>query len=218
MDGTRGTGQAGTAGDGGGLDPRDAAALLERTRLRARRRLEPGPPWLLAARAVLVLAACGAVWLSVRGQHPYRHPTAAAIVAVIAFGLVNLGGTVAVARRATAGVRGRSRLRPAEIAVLAVSWVGVYVVMGVLIGAGVSDAVVYGWYPVAVPLIVAGLAWAGMMAARERWRAAGTGLAVALVGAAGVAAGPVGVWAVSGVGLCLALLGSAAVTFRQQRR
>ena len=38
------------AGDGGAFDPRQAA------------------------RAVLVLAALGAVWLSVRGQHPYRAP------------------------------------------------------------------------------------------------------------------------------------------------
>jgi hypothetical protein len=218
MNGIRGPSQAGTADDGGGLDPRQAATLLEQVRLRARRQLEPAPPWLLVVRAVLVLAACGAVWLSVRGQHPYKHPTTAAILAVVAFGIVNLGGTVAVARRATAGVRGRSRLRPAEITVLTVVWVGVYVVMVALAGAGVSDRVVYGWYPISVPLIVAGLAWAGIMTTRARWRAVGTGVAVAAVGAAGVFAGPVGAWAVSGVGLCLTLLGAAAAIAWQQRR
>ncbi len=64
-----------------------------------------------------------------------------------------------------------------------------------------SRAIVYGWYPVAVALMVAGVAWAGMMAARAQWRAFGTALAVAVVGAGGVFAGPVGAWAVAGVGL-----------------
>jgi hypothetical protein len=207
-----------TAGNGGNFDPQQAAALLDQTTQQTRRLVEPAQPWLLVIRAVLVLAVCGAVWLSVRGQHPYQHPTAAVIPFAVTFGVLNLIATVAVARRATAGVSGRSRLSRAEIAVLAVIWAGAFAVMGALAGAGVSDAVVYGWYPIAVPLIAAGLAWAGMMAARANWRPCGTGLAVAAVGAAALAAGPAGAWAVAGVGLCLVLLGSAAVIVWQQRR
>jgi len=110
------------------------------------------------------------------------------------------------------------RLRRAEITVLTVAWIAVFAVMGVLAGAGVSHAYVYGQYPVTVPLIVVGLAWAGIMAARARWRAGGTGLAVAAVGAVGAFAGPAGAWAIAGVGLCAALLGSAVViTWRQHR-
>jgi hypothetical protein len=206
-----------TAGNGGSFDPRQAAALLGQTTQQARRQFEPSPPWFLAVRAVMVLVAYGAVWLSVCGQHPYTHPTVAALPGVFAFVVVNLGATVLLARRATAGVSGRSRLRPAEIAVMAVVWVGVFAVMGVLAGAGVSDTIVYGIYPAAVPLIAAGLAWAGVMAARANWRACGTALAVAVVGAVGVFAGPVGAWAVAGVGLCVVLLASAAVIAWRQR-
>ena len=212
------TPDAATAGNGGNFDPRQAAALLDQTTQQARRKFEPYPPWLLVIRAVGVLVVFGAVWLSVRGQHPYKYPTAAVIPVVIAFGVLNLVATVAVARRATAGVSGRTRLRPAEIAVMAVIWAGVFVIMPVLAAAGVSDAVVYGWYPVAVPLIVAGLAWAGIMAARANWRECGTGLAVAVVGAAAALAGPAGAWLVVGVGLCVVLLGSAAVIVWRQRR
>jgi hypothetical protein len=207
-----------TADNGGDFDPRQAAALLDQTTQQTRRRLEPAQPWLLVIRGVLVLAVFVAVWLNVRGQHPYRYPTAAVVPVPITFGVLNLVATLAVARRATAGVSGRSRLRRAEIAVLAVIWVGVFAVMGALAAAGVSDAVVYGWYPVTVPLIAAGLAWAGIMAARADWRACGTGLAVAVVGAAGVFAGPAGAWVVTGVGLCVTLLGSAAVIVWRQRR
>jgi hypothetical protein len=205
------------ADNGGNFDPQQAAALLDQTTQQARRQFEPYPPWLLVIRAVMVLAACGAVWLSVRGQHPYKGPTAAVIPVVFAFVVVNLGATVAVAKRATAGVSGRSRLRPAEITVMAVAWVAVFAVMGALAGAGVSRAIVYGLYPTTVPLIVAGLAWAGIMAARTNWRACGTALAVAAVGAVGAFAGPAGAWAVAGVGLFVVLLGSAAAIAWRQR-
>ena len=131
---------------------------------------------------------------------------------------VNLAVTVAVARRASAGVSGRSRLRRGEIAVLAVIWAGVFAVLAALAGAGVSRAVLYGIYPAAVPLIAAGLAWAAIMATRANWRACGTGLTVAAVGAAAAFAGPAGAWAVAGVGLCAVLLGTAAVINWQQRR
>jgi hypothetical protein len=207
-----------SAGNGGSFDPQQAAALLDQTTQQARRRLEPAQPWLLVIRAVLVLAVCGAVWLSVRGQHPYKGPTAAVLPVVFAFVVVNFGATVAVARRATAGVSGRSRLRRAEIAVMAVAWVAAFVVMGALAGAGVSRGIVYGLYPATVPLMAAGLAWAGIMAARANWRACGTGLAVAAVGAVGAFAGPAGAWAVAGVGLFAVLLGSAAAIAWRQRR
>jgi hypothetical protein len=207
-----------TAGNGGSFDPQQAAALLDQTTQQTRRRLEPYPPWLLVIRAAGALAVFGAVWLSVRGQHPYKYPTAAVIPVVIAFGVLNFGATVAVARRATAGVSGRSRLRPAEITIMAAAWLGVFVVMAALAGAGVSNAIVYGTYPATVPLIVAGVAWAGIMAARANWRACGSGLAVAAVGAVGAFAGPAGAWAVAGVGIFLELLGSAAAIAWRQRR
>jgi hypothetical protein len=207
-----------TSGNGGNFDVRQAAALLDQTTQRARRRLEPAQPWLLVIRAVAVLAVFGAVWLNVRGQHPYQHPTAALIPVVIAFGVLNLVATVTVGRRATAGVSGRTRLRRAEIAVIAVIWIAVFAVMDVLAGAGVSDSVAYGLYPVTVPLIAAGLAWAGITAARADWLRCGTGLAVAVTGAVALSAGPAGAWGVAGIGLCVTLLGSAAVITWRQRR
>jgi hypothetical protein len=207
-----------SAGNGGNFDPQQAAALLDQTTQQARRQIEPYPPWLLAIRAVIALVIYGAVWLSVRGQHPYNHPTAAIIPVVAVLVIINFIATVTVAKRATVGVSGRSRLRPAEIAAMAVVWVGVFVVMGILPGAGVSHAIVYGIYPATVPLMAAGLVWAGIMALRANWRACGTAVAVAVVGAAGAFAGPAGAWAVVGVGLCVVLLGTAAAIAWRQRR
>ena len=200
------------AGNGGNFDPRQAAALLDQTTQQARRKLEPSPPWLLVTRGVAVLAALGAIWLSVRGQHPYKGPTAADIPVLVAFIVVNFAATVAVRERALTGVRGRSRLRPAEITVAVVAWAAVVVIMVALAAAGVS----YSLYPTTV-LIIPGLAWAAVMAARADWGNCATGLGVAAVGVAGLFAGPAGAWAVAGAGLCAVLLARAATIARRQR-
>jgi hypothetical protein len=207
-----------TTDDGGNFDPQQAAALLDQTTQQTRRRTEPYPPWLLVTRAAGALAIYGAVWLSVRGQHPYQHPTADVIPVAIAFGIVNFAATTAVAKRATAGLSGRSRFRPGEIAIMAVAWLGMFAVLAALAGSGASDAFLYGTYPAAVPLIVVGVTWAGIMAARANWRSCGSGLAIALVGAVAAFAGPAGAWAVAGAGICLELLGLAAVIAWRQRR
>jgi hypothetical protein len=205
-----------SAGNGGSFDPRQAAALLDQTTERARRELEPYPPWLLVLRGIGVLAVCGTVWLSVRGQHPYHAPTSLVSPVVVTFGVVNFIATVAVARRKTAGVSGRTRLGWVEITVIAVAWAALFAIMGALAAAGVSPGIVYGIYPATVPLMVTGLAWAAFMAARANWRRCGTALGIAIVGAIGVFAGPAGAWAVDGVGLCVVLLGTAAVVARRQ--
>ena len=202
-----------TAGNGDNFDPRDAAALLEQTRRQARRQLAPAQPWLLAIRAVAVLAALGAIWLSVRGQHPYTGPRGSALWIVAAFVVINFTATVTVRTRATKGVTGRSRFTPAEIIVMVVSWAVPCVVMAALGDAKDSDA----GYMLAVLLIAAGLAYAAVMALRADWRTFGTGVAIVVTGAAAASAGPVGAWAVTAVGLCVTLLGSAAVITWQLR-
>jgi hypothetical protein len=201
-------------GNGGNFGPHEAAALLDQTRRQARRQFEPARPWLLAIRAVLVLAALGGVWLSVRGQHPYRGPGSSALLVVAAFVVINFGATVAVRARVTAGVRGKSRFSPAEITVMAAAWVIPFAVLAAL---GVTRDDQSG-YLLTVPLMVVGLASAALMAARADWRQAGAGLAVAVTGGAGLAAGQSGAWAVAGIGLCLTLLASAAVIAWQLHR
>ena len=193
------------AGNGGDFNPQEAAALLDQTTQQARRKFQPSPPWLLAARAVLVLAALGAIWLSVRGQHPYRGPTAADIPVLIGFIVLNFTATVAVRRRATAGVSGRSRFSQGEIMLLVVAFVATVVAMTALGSAGVSFA----WYPTTV-LVIPGLAWAAISAARANWVEFGMGLAIVALGVVGAFAGPAGSWAVAAVGLCAVLLGNAA--------
>jgi hypothetical protein len=200
------------AGNGGTFDPEQAAALLDQTTQQARRKFQPSPPWLLVTRAVMVLAALGAIWLSVRGQRPYRGPTAADIPVLLAFVAVNFAATVAVRRHAITGVSGRSRFSPGEITVLVLAWAAVPLIIWALAAAGASFA----WYPTTV-LIVPGLAWTVLMAARGNRRELVTGLAIVVIAIVGAFAGPAGSWAVAAVGLCAMLLGSAAAITWQQR-
>jgi hypothetical protein len=207
------TSDAAAGGNGDTLSPQRAAAMLDEATWQARRKLQPTPPWLLATRALMVLAACGAVWLSVRGQNPYTGPTAADIPILIVFIVVNFSATVGFRRRASAGVRGPSRLRPAEIAIEASAWVATVVVLVALAIAGVS----YSLHPTTVLLIPA-LTWAGLMALRKSWHGCAKGAAVAAVSIVGLFAGSAGAWLVAAVGLCAVLLADAAFVEWRQRR
>jgi hypothetical protein len=202
------------AGGGGGtFDPQQAAALLDQTTQQARRNFQPSPPWLLVTRAVMVLAALGAIWLSVRGQHPYRGPTSADIPVLITFIVVNFVAAVAARGRATAGVSGRLRFSQGEIMVLVAAFVVAVVAMTGLSAAGVSFAI----YPTSV-MVIPGIAFSALMAARANWLGIATGLALVVIGVVGAFAGPAGAWAVAAIGLCVLLLARAAAIAWQQRR
>lgn len=197
--------------DEGALDPHGAARLLAQTQRQAQRGFEFRSPWLTVLAAAMALVAFGAVWLSVRGQHPYKGPTAVALVVLYAVVLIRIGTVVYAHRRAKAGVSGGSvRQERAEGAGLAAALVAVYVVMAALAHNGASDGVVYGVYVVTATLIVLGTFWAARSAVREDWLDLGLLIAILLVAAGSAFAGPRGVWLSDGVGLCVVLLGYGA--------
>jgi hypothetical protein len=196
----------------GGLDPREAARLLEETTRQTQRRLDFRSPWLSVLAAAAALVAFGSVWLSVRGQHPYRYPTVVGLLGLYAVLAIRIGSVVYAHRRAQAGVSGRSvQRRQAEGAALGVALVAVYVIMGALASAGASDGVVYGVYIVTATMLVLGTFGAARSAVREDWHELGVSIAVLVVAAGSAFAGPRGVWLSNGVGLCVVLLVNSAV-------
>jgi hypothetical protein len=203
--------------DSGNFDPQQAAALLDQTTRRAVRKFEPFPPWLAVLRGLGALAIYGAVWLTVRGQHPYHGPTAVDVPVIVGFGVVNLLATMTIAGRANSGLTDRSRQWRTEVAIALTLWAAVFVVLAILIAAGVSDSIAYGIYPAAVPLIAGGLIWTALAARRRNRRRLGIGLAVAVVGTAAAFAGPANSWLVAAIGLCAMMLASAAMTAWRHR-
>jgi hypothetical protein len=211
MNETDDTGATDIHDDEGGLDPREAARLLERTTREARRGLDFRSPWLSLIAAAAALVAFGSVWLSVRGQHPYRYPTAVGLLGLYAVLAIRIASVVWAHRRASAGVSGSSvRRRRAEGAALAAALVAVYVIMGALANAGASDGVVYGIYVATATMLVLGTFGAARSAAQEDWRNLGISIAIVLVAAVSAFAGPRGVWLSNGIGVCVVLLADSA--------
>jgi hypothetical protein len=76
------TDETATADEGSELDPGAAATLLEQTKRQAQRQFDLAPPLLTLIRAAVILVGYGAVWWSVRDQHPYQGPSLAALAAI----------------------------------------------------------------------------------------------------------------------------------------
>ena len=136
--------------------------------------------------AAVVLVAYGAVWLSVRRQHPYSGPSGTALAVLYSTLIVWIVLVSLVFKRARSGVSGRSaRQQRIDGAAFVTIWISVYVFQGALHHAGASHAIVYGIYPAAAPLVIVGSAAAAHMAAKENWRWLGFALAAVAIGAIG---------------------------------
>ena len=211
-------GGAGTT-QGGGFDPRQAAALLDQATRQARRAFTPLTPLLFTFRAAAALVVFGGCWLSVRGQHPYTgHISGWAIAAAVVLVAVNIGWTAWVIGRAGTGVSGPAQRKwQAWTGIMAAAWIIGYATTAPLYHAAVSHPV-WGLYPASAPLLIIGLAAAAVAATLRYWPLAGTLLAIAVVAAAAGFGGPAGSWLITGIGLCAAYLGIAAFTAWRQRR
>jgi hypothetical protein len=200
------------------IDPRIAAQLLHETTNQAKRQFDVWPPYLLFIGAVIFLLAFGAVWFSVRGQHPYVGPTGGALAAMYGGILVWIIVVSFVVKRANSGVGGRSaQQRKAYRS----GWITVVVAysafQGALYHAGASHAIVYGVYPASVPWLFAGTVFVTIGAIREESPALGLGIVLLVVGLVGAFTGPVTAWLVSGIGLATVLGGFGAVRVVQRR-
>src|SRR6266700_2894832 len=82
MQGTNDVDQTARADDGDGLDPGEAARLLAQTEREARRQFNLSPQWINAVMGAVILVAYGSLWLSTRGQHPYKGPSLGVVALV----------------------------------------------------------------------------------------------------------------------------------------
>jgi hypothetical protein len=219
MQGTRDIDRTETADDGDGLDPREAARLLDQTRRDARRQFNLSPPWISALMGAVILVAYGSLWLSTRGQHPYEGPSLGVVALVYVAVALALAVSVKVYRRATAGVSGpATRQQQVEGVAILVSFVlGSPVLQGALRHYGASNAIVYGVIPAAAPLIIVGTTALGIAASKADWALFAAALAVVIAGAVAAFVGPSGAWLAAGIGLFIALIGYAAVDASRHR-
>jgi hypothetical protein len=206
------------ATQGGGLDPRQAAALLDQATAQARRTFTPLTPLLWIFRALVALVVFG-FWLSVRGQHPYTGRLSGwAIAVAVVLVVINIGWSAVVIMHAGDGVSGPAQRKwHAWLGVMAAAWIIAYAVTAPLYHAAATHPV-WGLYPASAPLLIIGLAGAAIAAAFRYWPMVGTTLAFAVVAAAAGFGGPADAWLIMGIGLCAVCLGTATFTARQQNR
>ena len=219
MNMTGDTKQAASAGEEAGLDPREAAKILEQTKTRARRQFDPQSVLAAVVGAGVFLFGYGAVWWSMHDQHVYSGPAGWSLA--VLYGLITVSALVGgvVLSRANAGVSGRARRqRQAQGAAVAAAGIGARVIEGALRYRGVSSEIVYGVYGPTVPLIALAAAAAGINAMRESWLQLGVCIAIIAVASVSVFFGPLGAWGLTGLGCCLVLLAYAAALVVQQRR
>ena len=209
-----------TRADGNGLDPRDAARLLAQTEREARRQFNLSPQWITAVMGAVLLVAYGSLWLSTRGQHPYKGPNLGVVALVYAAVAVAIAASVKVYRRATAGVSGPSvRQQQLEGVAILVSFVlGSPVLQGAMKHYRASDAIVYGVIPAAAPLIIVGTTVMGIAASKADWPQFGAALAVVTGGVVAAFVGASTAWLAAGITLCISVIGYAAATSKQPRR
>ncbi len=201
------------------LDPREAAVLLDQATRQAQREFSLRPPLLTVIRAAVVLLGYGALWWSVRGQHPYVGPSRGAILGVYAAVIFVIVLSAAVFQRATSGVTGPSkRQQRAYAAAYGTAIIATAMFQGALHYIGVGPVVVYGVFPAAAPLLVVGAALGGMAAAQENWRLLATAIALIALGTGSVFAGPIGVWGVIAIGGCVLLIGYAVAQVWERHR
>jgi hypothetical protein len=134
----------------------EAAAIAADARRHARRELVISAPVVYLAWGLVWLVGYGAMWLSVRGQHPYRGPSGVSIAAVFVLAGFAAAAVLVVARRATAGIGGQSaRYRRIIVA----AWASGYLIL-LLVQAGISGSVstrALAFVGLAGPLLLAGL-------------------------------------------------------------
>lgn len=213
MQGTHDINEASAPDDGEGLDPREAARLLERTGRRARREFDLRPPLLTAVSAAAVLVGYGALWLSTRGQHPYTGPSGGVIALVYAAVVISIGVSARVYRRATAGVSGpATRRQKLEGLALLLSFLGSPVLQGAMKHYNASDAIVYGVIPAAAPLIIVGTTLLALAASKDDRPQIVAALTAIAGGSVAAFVGPSGAWLGAGIGVFTALVGYTAAT------
>ena len=201
--------------DGAELDAQGAAAIMAEAGERARRELRVSHPVTFISAGVAWLLGYGAIWLSVRGQHPYQGPAPeAGFIQVVLVGIA-VAIAVSVIGRATSGVGGLSAVqRRISILALALGIIAVFVLEAAIDHAGASRSVVFGVFQATAPVLVAGVVYVANSAVRLNRTLLGLGIWLVAVASGGAFAGPVGVWAVialaGGLGyLLMAALGPA---------
>lgn len=185
---------------GAPMDVQEAALIDRDSRKRALNELRVSTPLLFLVHGLVFFIAYGALWLSVRDQHPYRGPTGPAWGAVIVVVFMGVMTRIAIISRPIAGVRGRSVMQAAVLGMtLPLALTALWVEAAALDHAGASRALVF-MLAFAAPPLVLGLVFLAMSAVQGDWLVLAVGVWLLAVAAGGTWAGTETMLAVYAIG------------------
>src|ERR1700691_3106846 len=140
------------------MSVQQAAAVVKDARARARRKLVICAPLVYAACGLTVLLGYGAMWLSVRGQHPYTGPSGGSIAVVLGLAALAVAAVVIIISKTVAGIDGRSaRYRSIILRPYATGYL-ILLCVQVAIKSSVSTGT-FAFAAFAGPLLLAGLTY-----------------------------------------------------------
>ncbi len=140
------------------MSVQEAAAVVQDARARARKELVISAPLVYAAWGLVWLIGYGAMWLSVRGQHPYSGPSGVSIAAVFVLAGFAAATVLAIASKAVAGIDGQSvRYRRIILATWATGYLILLIVQAAISGSVSTRTLAFVGF--AGPLLLAGLTY-----------------------------------------------------------
>jgi hypothetical protein len=140
------------------MSAQEAAAIMQDARTHARKELAINAPVVCAAAALVMLLGYGAMWLSVRNQHPYTGPSGVSLAAVFVLSGFAVAAVAVVAHRATDGLGGQSlRNRRILVAMWGTGYVTLLAVQGLI--AGSVSTRTGAFVDFACPILLAGLVY-----------------------------------------------------------
>src|SRR6202142_963141 len=140
------------------MSVQQAAAVVKDARARARRKLVICAPLVYAAWGLTLLLGYGAMWLSVRGQHPYTGPSGASIAVVLGLAALAVAALVGIISKTVAGIDGRSaRNRSIILRTYSTGYLILFC-MQIAIKSSVSTRT-FAFVAFAAPLLLAGLTY-----------------------------------------------------------
>lgn len=199
------------------MDPAAAATLMRQTRTHSLHALTVRTPLLYAAWGTAWLLGLGGMWLSVRGQEPYRGPSVAASVALGVLLFAAAVVTAIVVVRAASGVDGVSTMQ-GQIYGLSgpIGFASYFAIQGALAELDASDKVL-GVLGAAGPIFVTALIYLVGAAVWREWSMFVLGAWLALVAGVGAWTGPVNLLLIGAIAGGGGFLLAAAVQIRRHR-
>ena len=181
-----------------GMDAQGAAVIMQQARERAGSELRVRRPLLFVTWGLALLIGYGAMWLSVRGQHPFHGPAWQTLLLSFLLLLIALVVTAQIVDWAASGVGGRSEVQRGIFALAVVAGYAALLIEKTAMASAGASRPVQAVLGATAPMLAAGLVFVATsaVAARLNWARLALGLWLLAVAAGAAWGGPVTAFAV----------------------